>query len=305
MWNEAKKDGFDLYKIFDFVLTSLLIQTGFYFFLNLFLDKFQFYTNFFALREINPDVYLYFLLFVFQYMVTIFFSKKSKWSLYRLLDILSLSALFSGTLLFLGNYLMSQWHVYLQLGIFALICTVIFSFTRKADLKGYLTSGYMFSILLLIVGLLMYPYFPNVYYLPIYFILITISLVNIYLRRKIVILKRGLLESLKQRLLSKEKRIKKATDLLTSEDPYLKQGRDVDNGEDMDDAILEDQVKESIDNQKGFMSKTMLGVRRALGRIKLGKYGTCEICGQLIEPARLKAYPEATTCVTCAQKHDR
>lgn len=120
-----------------------------------------------------------------------------------------------------------------------------------------------------------------------------------------MLLKTGLLNSLKQRLLSKEKKLKKENELFVSEDPYLKKSRAEDNAETIDDAILEDAVKESVDNSVSVVSRTLMGVRRALARIKLGKYGVCEVCGKSIENARLRAYPEATTCVTCAQKHDK
>ena len=37
----------------------------------------------------------------------------------------------------------------------------------------------------------------------------------------------------------------------------------------------------------------------ALQRLHEGHYGSCERCGNAIEPARLAALPEATTCRTC------
>jgi len=39
----------------------------------------------------------------------------------------------------------------------------------------------------------------------------------------------------------------------------------------------------------------------ALERIENGTYGTCGNCGEAIGGARLKAMPEATRCVNCAQ----
>jgi RNA polymerase-binding transcription factor DksA len=37
-------------------------------------------------------------------------------------------------------------------------------------------------------------------------------------------------------------------------------------------------------------------IRAALVRIEKGKFGTCEVCGEEIEEARLEADPSATTC---------
>jgi len=43
----------------------------------------------------------------------------------------------------------------------------------------------------------------------------------------------------------------------------------------------------------------------ALQRLQRGKYGTCEECGEAIEPARLRATPEATTCIPCQGRLER
>jgi len=42
-------------------------------------------------------------------------------------------------------------------------------------------------------------------------------------------------------------------------------------------------------------------LKEALRRIEQGKYGICEISGEQIESARLKAYPAATRCATHAK----
>lgn len=41
----------------------------------------------------------------------------------------------------------------------------------------------------------------------------------------------------------------------------------------------------------------LLDVERALARLETGEYGICEICGQKIADARLKARPAARYCV--------
>jgi len=43
----------------------------------------------------------------------------------------------------------------------------------------------------------------------------------------------------------------------------------------------------------------------ALDRIRLGTYGSCELCGEAIGKARLQAFPRATLCVTCKQREER
>ncbi len=43
----------------------------------------------------------------------------------------------------------------------------------------------------------------------------------------------------------------------------------------------------------------------ALERLRSGEYGTCQRCGGPIAAARLRAIPEATTCVTCQDAEER
>ena len=43
----------------------------------------------------------------------------------------------------------------------------------------------------------------------------------------------------------------------------------------------------------------------ALRRLHEGRYGSCERCGAVIEPARLAALPEATTCRACQEILER
>lgn len=43
----------------------------------------------------------------------------------------------------------------------------------------------------------------------------------------------------------------------------------------------------------------------ALRRLHEGHYGLCERCGGPIEPARLAALPEATTCRDCQEARER
>ncbi|HEX8120140.1 MAG TPA: TraR/DksA C4-type zinc finger protein [Solirubrobacteraceae bacterium] len=40
-------------------------------------------------------------------------------------------------------------------------------------------------------------------------------------------------------------------------------------------------------------------VERALEKVEDGTYGTCDACGEEIDPRRLRAAPESTVCATC------
>lgn len=53
------------------------------------------------------------------------------------------------------------------------------------------------------------------------------------------------------------------------------------------------------------LSQTLQLVNRALDKMSKGTYGFCEKCGQAIDPARLKALPYATLCMTCQARAER
>jgi DnaK suppressor protein len=43
----------------------------------------------------------------------------------------------------------------------------------------------------------------------------------------------------------------------------------------------------------------------AISKIEVGSYGTCESCGEDIEPSRLMARPVAELCIECKQEQER
>ncbi len=56
---------------------------------------------------------------------------------------------------------------------------------------------------------------------------------------------------------------------------------------------------------RGHLDKTIIQTRKALTMIKIGKYGICEDCGNMIDTDRLVAYPEATLCAGCQAKREK
>lgn len=53
------------------------------------------------------------------------------------------------------------------------------------------------------------------------------------------------------------------------------------------------------------LTKRIVQIRKALTRVKLGKYGICEECGNLIDTDRLIIYPEATLCAKDARRREK
>ena len=105
---------------------------------------------------------------------------------------------------------------------------------------------------------------------------------------------------LKARLSILEKRRKQ----LKKEDPFADTSRVDDNA--APDIEADEQfghARTSAISKE--VTKRIIQTRKALTRIKLGKYGICEECGQMIDTDRLVAFPEATLCTKDARKREK
>lgn len=49
----------------------------------------------------------------------------------------------------------------------------------------------------------------------------------------------------------------------------------------------------------------LAGIELALQRIREGRYGTCDACGEPIAPQRLQAAPASTLCTACQAARER
>jgi DnaK suppressor protein len=77
---------------------------------------------------------------------------------------------------------------------------------------------------------------------------------------------------------------------------------------------LNNSVEEDLDEQLGhfdaqikskFIDRQIVQIRKALSRIKVGKYGICEECGEMIDTERLAIKPETTVCVKCKNESEK
>lgn len=116
---------------------------------------------------------------------------------------------------------------------------------------------------------------------------------NLGFPRNLLLPIKGFLERELVRLKRREKDIK-------ANDPFSDEGRSTENSleEDVDEQIghLHAEVK------AGFIKRQIIQLRKALTRIKIGKYGICEKCGQLIDTDRLAVKPDATVCIKCEKE---
>jgi DnaK suppressor protein len=304
-WYEGRKDGFADDRLFD-LMFSIIATGGLVFH---FLQRF-------LLRKsiLHPDsifltydaLFLNILLPLLAMLVPLkFFTIRWKWSAYRILDILTIAFTYLIIILSLGQVLIygDFEFVWLLIGFLVLHVTMF-------RYRGYkFLSGFVFISFLLFLMLSTLLFFRLDGYLLFCFVLFTIGFVTFYFRVKKAMkvnrqLPAQLMSSLRNKLMKKEKQLDKEQKMLIEEDAFLQEGRDTSNSEIMDEAILEDSQKEITDLKLSSIKLVQMQVKKALARIKLGSYGICEVCGDPIDNARLKAYPEATKCLECSEDEE-
>lgn len=91
---------------------------------------------------------------------------------------------------------------------------------------------------------------------------------------------------------------------ISSEDPFRNKQRTLDNAS--PDTEAEEQFGHArVSAIKDELNKKSGQIKKALDRIKKGKYGLCEDCGKMIDTDRLAIFPEATMCIKCEKKRER
>jgi RNA polymerase-binding transcription factor DksA len=112
------------------------------------------------------------------------------------------------------------------------------------------------------------------------------------------------LAPIKDFLSKEEKRLKKRKTSLDQSDPFEDARRVIDNASPDTDA--DEQIgHERAEALKKEVDRKLIQIRKALTRIKLGKYGSCEKCNRMIDTDRLMVMPEATICIECERQKSR
>jgi DnaK suppressor protein len=74
----------------------------------------------------------------------------------------------------------------------------------------------------------------------------------------------------------------------------------IDGGDEVD--LVQSALLKAMADKLSFRDKENLKkIQNALQRINDGTFGVCEECGEAISEKRLKALPQCTTCVICAE----
>jgi DnaK suppressor protein len=109
------------------------------------------------------------------------------------------------------------------------------------------------------------------------------------------------LEPVRGFLTGEAKKLEKRRQDLTKTDPFSDPRHVVDNAA-PDTEAAEQTGHEQASALKEQVDRRLIQIRKALTRIKIGKYGICEKCGKMIDTDRLMIRPEATLCIECAKK---
>jgi len=96
--------------------------------------------------------------------------------------------------------------------------------------------------------------------------------------------------------------LKKNEKSLKKGDPFADDQRTGNNSleEDLDEQIGHFDTEIKVN----FIKKQIVQFRKALTRLKIGKYGVCEKCGKMIDTDRLAVRPEVTICMICEKERE-
>ncbi|QLG69345.1 MAG: Transcriptional regulator, TraR/DksA family [Candidatus Woesebacteria bacterium] len=99
-------------------------------------------------------------------------------------------------------------------------------------------------------------------------------------------------------------KLEKTKKNIEEEDPFRDSDRLSDNAFPDTDAA-EQFGHTRVSAIKKELDRKIIQTRKALTRLKIGKYGICENCGEMIDTDRLLVYPEATLCVKCQKEKEK
>ena len=99
------------------------------------------------------------------------------------------------------------------------------------------------------------------------------------------------------------KKLERQKQEIEGEDPFQNEGRSR-NTASPDTGAAEQFGHAQIQAISSQIDRKIIQTKKALSRIKIGKYGICEDCGNMIDTDRLMIYPEATFCANCQKKRE-
>src|SRR3989304_10530886 len=109
----------------------------------------------------------------------------------------------------------------------------------------------------------------------------------------------NVLQPLLNYLRGEEKRLMKVKVSLKKEDPFKGRKREADNSVDAD--VAEQVDHDRVQAIRHEIKRSLINIRKTFTRVKIGRYGTCERWGQMVDTDRLAGKPTAEYCMACEQ----
>ncbi len=302
IWREAKKEGFDEESVFDMIVILLLGS--------LLIGRMVWaLENMARLTKVIVHVVSFWKPGVdfigaasgglsLLYIMT----KGRKWSLYRILDIFSMGVSLAFPLALSAMvFVRGRYDILVAVGLLLILHAILMTLRGQ----GFVFGG-VFGVSLILGSSIMYVFFGNPKSLIFFVLLFTLGCGVLIKRLRIkkmsvAGISKDFLKSIQDLLKKKDRELAQEELVLEKGDSYNVADRDTMNNEDVDEA-KEDEQHENTDILKKSIEEMRLQIRKALSMIKIGTYGICEVCHKPIDSARLKAFPQATTCVECEDK---
>lgn len=108
------------------------------------------------------------------------------------------------------------------------------------------------------------------------------------------------LDKIRKVLLRQQKKVEEDIKSLEKDDPVMNSGT-METSEPGTDSWLADVHSRAVAIKIGLQGM-LHNTKKALEKMRSGKYGKCENCGKMIEAERLEVVPAATLCISCSKK---
>lgn len=112
------------------------------------------------------------------------------------------------------------------------------------------------------------------------------------------------LKPVKQHLTDKLTDLEKRKKQMVADDPFADRSRLQENAA-IDTDAEEQAGHMRVSALKQTYERSIIQIRKALTRVKIGKYGLCENCGRMIDTDRLMIMPETTLCIDCEKRREK
>ncbi len=324
LWKTARKEGFNEEKIIDMLLlavfTALVAGRAFYILFNPFVFTGDPGRWFLLIKY--PGI-SFFGSLITGISVLFLAAKAEKLETGKILDLFALPMTFATAIGFVGCFLngcflenkLATLPLYLAF-LFLFLFTVQYFLWKRVtltpdireiiDKPGALAMFYL--ILISIINVLLEKntgsrlYLLWLIFLSVSFLVFLISFHKLV--RTMVKFPQTVLVQIKQYLEDRRAQTEHRLADLKTEDPFADQSRLTDNAAD-DTEAHEKAGHERTQALIAQLNTVLIQTRKALTKIKIGKYGTCERCGKMIDTDRLAAIPTATLCLSCEKKKEK